>query len=190
LLRAAEEQFARNGFDGTSIQQIAERASVSVGTLYHHFADKRTLLLELIDVWGDREATERATDSDFELFLGDDPRAAIARFLRSAYQRLRAEPSLYLVVLGLADRDPEVQARYRRLSQHSTERWRGLIEFGQRRGLFRADVHAASAALLIHHAIDMAATQVLVRDLVEPEPEHVLRELTQMICRYVLEETT
>jgi hypothetical protein len=110
--------------------------------------------------------------------------------LRQAYDRLRKQPSLYLVVLGLADRDAEVQRRYRRIAQLSIERWQGLIAYGQRRGLCRADVHAASAALLIHHAIDMAATQVLVRDLVDPEPEHVLRELTNMICRYVLEETT
>jgi AcrR family transcriptional regulator len=190
VLRAAEDLFVRQGYDGTSIADIAGRARVGVGTLYHHFEDKREVLLELIDVWGDRESTARRTELDFEAFLGNDARAAIGGFLRQAYDRLRKQPSLYLVVLGLADRDAEVQRRYRRIAQLSIERWQGLIAYGQRRGLCRADVHAASAALLIHHAIDMAATQVLVRDLVDPEPEHVLRELTNMICRYVLEETT
>lgn len=189
ILRAAEELLARLGYDGTSMADIAERARVGVGTVYHHFPDKRAVLLELIDAWGDRQATERSSDLDFEAFLGDDARAAIGRFLRNAYDRLCKEPSLYLVVLGLADRDTEVQSRYRRISAQATVRWQGLIEFGQRRGLMRADVHPASAALLIHHAIDMAATQVLVRDLAEPDPEHVLHELTHMICRYILEET-
>jgi AcrR family transcriptional regulator len=188
LLRAAEELLPRLGYDGTAISDIAERAGVSVGTLYHHFPDKRALLLELIDSWGERESEARASEPDLERFLGEDPRRAIGLFLRRGYERLRKEPSLYLVVLALADRDAEVQRRYRRISQLAIERWRALLDYGQRRGLFRADVHPASAALLIHHAIDMAATQVLVRDLVDPEPEHVLRELTNMICRYVLEE--
>ena len=188
ILRAAEELLPRLGYDGTSMADIAERAQVGVGTVYHHFPDKRAVLLELIDAWGDRESRERSTDLDFETWLGDDAHASIARFLRRAYDRLRKEPSLYLVVLALADRDPEVQSRYRRISELSTLRWQGLVEFGQRRGLMRADVDPASAALLIHHAIDMAATQVLVRDLAEPDPEHVLHELTHMICRYILEE--
>ena len=183
ILSAAEELLPRLGYDGTSMAVIAERARISVGTLYHHFPDKRAVLLELIDRWGDRDSAERSTDLDFEAFLGDDPRAAIGRFLRRAYERLRKEPSLYLGALALADRDPEVQSRYRRIAQLAIQRWQGLIEFGQRRGLMRPDVHPASAALLIHHAIDMAATQVPVRDLAEPEPARVLRELTQMICR-------
>ena len=158
MLRVAEERFARGGYDGTSMSDVAARAHVGVGTLYHHFPDKRALLLELIEQWSEREAAARATDPDYEKFLGDDPRAAIARFLRSAYDRLRKEPSLYLVVLGLADRDPEVQRHYRRVSQLAVERWRGLIAFGQRRGLFRRDLHPQAAALLIHDAIDMAAT--------------------------------
>ena len=115
-------------------------------------------------------------------------RAAIAGMLRGAYDRLRRKPSLYLVVLSLADRDPDVQRRYQRVSRHSIERWRGLIAFGQRRGQFRADVDPAAAALLIRDVIDMAATQVLVRDLADPDPEQVLRELTNMICRHLLED--
>jgi hypothetical protein len=53
----------------------------------------------------------------------------------------------------------------------------------------RADAHAAGAAFLIHHAIDMAATQLLVREVTDPPHEAVLEELVDMICRYILEDS-
>ncbi len=188
LLRAAEELFTRRGYVGTGVGDVAERAGVGVGTVYHHFADKRAMLLELVDDWGDRLAARRRSELDLERFMGDDPRQAIRHWLRRSYERLRKEPSLYLVVLALADRDPEVRRRYQRIEQMGALRMRDLIEFGQRRGLMRRALDASSAAFLCHSAIDMAATQLLVRELTDPDPDHVLEELTDMICRYLLEE--
>ncbi len=188
VLEAAESLFARGGYAGTSIAEIAARAKTSVGTLYHHFPDKRALLLELVDHWGDRAVVRRRSELELERMLGDDPRAAIASDLRRAYEQLRREGGLYLVVLELADRDPEVRRRFQRIEQVGVERMRALIEFGQRRGLMRRDVDPLAAAFLIRHAIDMAATEVLVREVAEPAPERVLEELTNMICRYILEE--
>jgi AcrR family transcriptional regulator len=188
ILAAAQASLKQGGYDGTSMAGVAQRARVGVGTVYHHFPDKRSLLLELIDDWGDRLAARRQSDLDLERFVGGDPRAAIARWLRRAYERQRKEPSLYVVVLGLADRDPEVRRRFQRIEQAAVGRLREFIEFGQRRGLMRADADAASAAFLVQHAIDMAATQLLVREVTDPPHEAVLGELVDMICRYLLED--
>jgi AcrR family transcriptional regulator len=188
ILAAAQASLKQGGYDGTSMAGLAQRARVGVGTVYHHFPDKRSLLLDLIDDWGDRLAARRQSDLDLERFVGDDPRAAIARWLRRAYERQRKEPSLYVVVLGLADRDPEVRRRFQRIEQAAVGRLREFIEFGQRRGLMRADADAASAAFLVQHAIDMAATQLLVREVTDPPHEAVLAELVDMICRYLLED--
>ncbi len=188
LLASAEEGFARSGYDGTTVGDIAARAGVGVGTVYHHFPDKRAMLLALIDDWADRVEARRRTDFELERVMGDDPRAAIRRWLRRAYERERKQPSIYGVVLGLADRDAEVRRRYERLERSSADRLREIIRFGQRRGLMRAGCDAAAAALLVQNAIDMAATQLLVRELSQPDPDTVLEELVDMICRYLLEE--
>jgi AcrR family transcriptional regulator len=189
VLRAAELLFTRRGYAGTTMNDVAQRAGIGVGTLYHHFPDKRAVLLELLDAWGDRLVAQRRTDLDHQRFLGDDPRAAFRGWLRRSYERLRKRPSLYLVVLAEADRDPEVRRRFQRLEQLGAERLRQLIEFGQQRGLMRAGVEPASAAFLVHHAIDMAANQLLVREVAEPDPDRVLEELAEMICRYLVEDT-
>src|SRR3954453_22677342 len=44
MLAAAEQVFAEQGLHGASMQQIAERAGVAVGTLYNHFKDREALL--------------------------------------------------------------------------------------------------------------------------------------------------
>ncbi|MDJ0789549.1 MAG: helix-turn-helix domain-containing protein [Myxococcota bacterium] len=188
LLRAAEELFRRHGYAGTGVGDIAARAGASVGTLYHHFPDKRAMLLALIDDWGDRATARRRSDLDMERFLGDDPRAAIRRWLRTNYERERKRPSLYLVVLGLANQDDEVRRRYQRIEQSSIARLGDFFRFGQRRGLMREDLDAEATAFLIHHAIDMAATQLLVREerAGEADADRVLESLVDMFCRTLL----
>lgn len=45
ILEAAEQMLEREGADGLNTNRIAERAGVSVGTLYQYFPDKAAILL-------------------------------------------------------------------------------------------------------------------------------------------------
>ncbi len=47
ILAAAVRLFAEQGFDGTSVQEIVERAEVTKGALYHYFDSKNDLLFEI-----------------------------------------------------------------------------------------------------------------------------------------------
>lgn len=47
ILQAAVELFAERGYDGTSTADIAERAGVAHGTVFHHFKTKENLLVEM-----------------------------------------------------------------------------------------------------------------------------------------------
>jgi AcrR family transcriptional regulator len=47
ILQATQALFAEKGFDGTSTAEIAQRAGVAHGTVFHHFQTKENLLLEL-----------------------------------------------------------------------------------------------------------------------------------------------
>jgi TetR/AcrR family transcriptional regulator, transcriptional repressor of aconitase len=48
LLDSAQEIFARNGFAGASVDQIAEHAGYSKGAVYSNFESKEALFLELL----------------------------------------------------------------------------------------------------------------------------------------------
>jgi hypothetical protein len=85
-------------------------------------------------------------------------------------------------------RRPQARGIATRARLLGVQRLQALLEFGQRRGLMRAELDTGAAAFLIHHAIDTTAMQLLVLDRPTLEPDRVLATLTDMICRTVLEE--
>jgi len=58
LLRAARELFAEHGYAGAGREEIAERAGVTRGALYHHFANKQQLFVAVVEAT-EAELTER-----------------------------------------------------------------------------------------------------------------------------------
>lgn len=47
IVAAGEKLFSKQGFDGTTVQQIADEADVAVGTLFLYVSDKSELLLRI-----------------------------------------------------------------------------------------------------------------------------------------------
>jgi AcrR family transcriptional regulator len=62
LLDAALEEFAANGFAGTTVRAIADRAGVSKDLISYHFGGKAELYREVQRRWLEREATFRDPD--------------------------------------------------------------------------------------------------------------------------------
>ena len=56
LLEAAREVFARNGFHGSSVEEIASAAGFSTGALYSNFEGKEDLFLVLMELEIDEHA--------------------------------------------------------------------------------------------------------------------------------------
>ncbi|HEX7418933.1 MAG TPA: TetR/AcrR family transcriptional regulator [Thermoanaerobaculia bacterium] len=49
VLDAALQLFSRHGYRATSVRDIAEKAGVSTGNVYHHFPDKETIFKTLLE---------------------------------------------------------------------------------------------------------------------------------------------
>jgi AcrR family transcriptional regulator len=49
LVNAAQAEFARRGYEATTVDEIARRAGVAVGGFYRYFSSKRQLLMILMD---------------------------------------------------------------------------------------------------------------------------------------------
>ncbi|NEP89152.1 MAG: TetR/AcrR family transcriptional regulator [Okeania sp. SIO2C2] len=47
ILQAAQKLFAKSGYDGTTIRDLAKKAGVAEGTLFRHFTNKKAILIEL-----------------------------------------------------------------------------------------------------------------------------------------------
>jgi AcrR family transcriptional regulator len=61
VIAIAREMFASNGYAQTSIEAIQERAALSRGALYHHFANKRELFLAVYELIEDETAEKLAS---------------------------------------------------------------------------------------------------------------------------------
>src|SRR5579863_8375696 len=65
ILKAARKVFARHGYDGATMDDVAEACSIAKGTLYLYFKSKRQIYLGVLreDLQSLREATWQAIQS-------------------------------------------------------------------------------------------------------------------------------
>lgn len=78
LLAAALATFTESGADDTSLEQIARRAGVGIGTLYRHFPSRQALLEAVY-----RDQVEALCTQAGELLAVDSPRDALVTWLRA-----------------------------------------------------------------------------------------------------------
>lgn len=112
LLRAAEEIFSERAVDEVTVEQIAERAGVAVGSIYNHFGSKAGLHAAVVEraLRVDREHMDRAylpgRDPVEQVFAAADQ--YLAFYLEHPeYFRMLAfpgEPGRYPAGRELADR--------------------------------------------------------------------------------------
>lgn len=68
VLDAAITEFARHGFEAVSTNTIAERAGISIGSLYSYFASKQDLFLAVVN-----QGFDLITMAEHELVDSDEP---------------------------------------------------------------------------------------------------------------------
>src|SRR6185437_10038127 len=102
LLRAAVDVFARRGYDGTRVADIAAAAGVSNGALYAHFDSKAELIVAALRAHGPRLLAD---------LLAADPDRPVAELLVAVGRRLPRRPdargSLIVEALIAARRDED-----------------------------------------------------------------------------------
>jgi len=79
ILEAALELFARQGFDGTSIRQLARRVGLRESSLYNHFPSKQAILKALVGEYGPASSAGRLETPRYHA-LGGDPQAFCRRY--------------------------------------------------------------------------------------------------------------
>jgi TetR/AcrR family transcriptional regulator, mexCD-oprJ operon repressor len=148
ILDAAAACLAAN--PDASITEIARAAGVGRVTLYGHF-DSRANLIEAVVARAIRQ-TEEALDA---LDLGGEPPKALRRLIDSNWQVTHEFGAL----LVAAERSLTAE-RIQKAHADLEDRLRGLVERGQRKGVFRADLSSRWLVTLIHGVFHAAATAV------------------------------
>jgi AcrR family transcriptional regulator len=118
VLTAAVDLFAANGYDGTSVQQIVERAGVTKGALYHYFTAKEDILLEIYTTVFD----EQMAALDDIIAMNREPEWTLREIIHSLIGVTAANVKVSAVFSREATRMD--QTRWAALQ----DRWRGYQE--------------------------------------------------------------
>ncbi|MGQ9467811.1 MAG: TetR/AcrR family transcriptional regulator [Anaerolineae bacterium] len=148
ILAAAEECFARQGYDATGVAEICEQAGVSKGAFFHHFPTKQAVFLELLERWLARLGEQLAA-LRFGAATVPDALMQMAGMAQQVFEMARGKLPIFLEFMGQAARDPRVwQATinpYRRYRAF----FAGMIEAGIAEGSLRpVDPDTAANAVL------------------------------------------
>nr|WP_274637481.1 TetR/AcrR family transcriptional regulator [Microbacterium bovistercoris] len=144
ILAVAVAAFIEQGYDATSVAQLAERLGVSKAAMYHHFDSKEELLsLALEQALGGLEAVLATPDA-----TSGTATERLGAVLRGAVQVLVAQlpaVTLLLRVRGNSDVERAALGRRRAFDQRVT----ALVRAAQDEGSVRADVDASVATRLV-----------------------------------------
>ncbi len=173
ILAAASGLFLKNGYEDTSIQQIAELADTGVGTLYGYFASKDEVLREVLRehsanaVQSYRATVERGTPSIDKMLLG-----------LSEYRRyIRDNHKLITAAFYVSTRDGRVLEDS---NDWLLRTYTQMVEEGIERGEFKKLPPAAAARWLLNvHANAVLGLGIWRGVQGEPATEQALEELTR-----------
>ena len=84
ILEAGSQVLSKHGFAGSTTDRIAERAGVSIGTLYQYFPNKRSILVALADLYLERLHGGLAKVLDIEIARGSARDDVIRELVTSA----------------------------------------------------------------------------------------------------------
>jgi AcrR family transcriptional regulator len=103
-MAAARDLFVQQGFDRTSTLQIARRAGVSEGILFHHFGSKRALFESVAQAFVQDSVTEA---------MPDLAELSEERVVRGAFDFADANPGMYRLLSDVGGRgsDPDYAGR-------------------------------------------------------------------------------
>ncbi len=110
LLQAAAEVYARHGFGGATLDQVAARAGLTKGAVYDHFGSKENLLIALVEEYLAGQIAEQLTLFDGDRVTSERPLAGSENWMA----RLRERPDrfrLFVELWTLAQRDEQLRRR-------------------------------------------------------------------------------
>jgi AcrR family transcriptional regulator len=164
LLAAARSAFARHGFHGASVEEIASSAGFSTGALYSNFDGKEDLFLVLMEREIDEHVQEISEAVRERPSMADRATGGARQWMAM----IEREPELLLLFMefwayGVRDLKvrPKVAARFAQVRERLTQ----LIADGAREFELELEIPAEQLAV----AVDALADGIARQKLTDPE---------------------
>lgn len=171
ILMVGLELFVTKGYTATKVSDIAARADMSVGLLFHYFKSKENLYEELIKMG--LKGTQMSMQINTE-----DPLAFFEQLATMIMDSIKQKPwaAKMFVLMSQAQRSEGIPKSVKEIAKQvkNIEQCIPIIEAGQQKGVFRkGNPHALSNAFWC--SIQGVAEQIAIHPNVPlPEPEWIL----------------
>ncbi len=151
ILDAAVKVFAREGFYGCRVADIADEAGVAYGLVYHYFRSKDEILDTLfLERW--ELMLEEIARVDAEPAPAREKLAAVAGFIIDSY---RHDPDLMKVIIVDVTRAANSFGRsHLEKIREAYELIGGIVESAQQSGELRSDITPTFAAMAFYGAVE------------------------------------
>jgi AcrR family transcriptional regulator len=133
LLAAGVEEFNRQGYHGATVRDIAQRAGVTLPTLYYHHGSKQELLFTLLRGAG-HDALERCRAALAD--GGDRPEQRLERLVECVTLYMAHRRTLAFLDSEIRSLEPDNLARYLEQRGEVKLMLRGIVADGVRAGVF------------------------------------------------------
>ena len=166
ILDAAVRVFARNGFHGSRVGDVAEEAGVAYGLVYHYFKSKEELLETIFrDTWTQMLARVREVEAS-GVPASEQVRQVTALLLRT----WRRDPDLVRVLVREVTRSQLVQQEIEEITE-AMKALEGIIKRGQESGEFRPGLDPRLGAVVFYGALDEVLTGWVLGQLPDNDEE-------------------
>jgi len=139
ILSAALELFAKQGFSGTSISDLAGRSGSNPSLIYHHFENKEglwhTVIVNILQQHFSLELLE-----NFERF--DDYKDFVNEMVRNFFHFFDTHKDVCRMLQWQALEDTELKHIRLEDSLERVEKWRAALHYFQKQGQLRDDIDA------------------------------------------------
>jgi AcrR family transcriptional regulator len=178
IKEAARELFAAKGINGTSSNEIARHAGVSIGTFYSYYENKRALFLEILKEHLETFITDiYPLEPDYSIDLRD----IIRELIQKAFSVFDQHPSFHKEALVLKFSDPDVKRLFDEVEKDQLEIISSIIRPYCRN---RNRENLLEVSKVMHSAVENIAHSVKFLDS-DLDRKRLIDELTEMIYHYV-----
>ncbi len=179
ILAAATEVFARRGFHGARVADIAEQAGIAYGLVYHHFRNKDDILAAIFsERWGEYVRYIEDMSGRPEPF-----RQQVAHLVHFWVETWRQEPHLMTVMIN------EISRSYEFIESHDPERVfvafdavERLISAAQQRGEVREGLDPRLMTYAVLGVAEMVLTGYVMSTLRRDSAEEYRRDEEQLVA--------